>query len=251
MLPRGLVGIVAGLLATPRGALLLMRQPRLRRLAWWPLLLTALAYVALMVLVVLYAGDVLSWLWARPENLWMAGLWWVAVALAGAVLLVLAGACFVTVVGIVAGPFYERLAQRVLESHGRSCVSPSLVDGFTSVLVRLGIFGLPATAVLLIGLVVTALSPVAVPLAGAWVWLGLGLETAEPALALAGYSLRRRLCSVWRCLPLMLGAGAVQGLAFLVPLLPLLTLPAGVAGMAQLVAAGGFEGENDRNNNAP
>lgn len=234
MLPGGARGFLAGGVATFRGARDLLLDPALRRLAVLPVLITGGLYSCLTPLLVIFGPDLLERLWARPPAGGALFLWWLVLVLMGVVTFGLLAMLLTTIIGAIGGPFFDRMARRVLAAHGLAARDPGvLAEGID--LVR-------ALAFLVLALLAWAVG-LAIPLGGAGVLLGvavsgLGLASSaiNPALMASGVGLRERLAYLYHSFAALAGLGMVLGVALLVPLGGLVAFPCAVVGAADLYA---------------
>lgn len=221
-----------GAFAVVRGAGRLLSDRELRRLAAWPVLVTGLLYVAFISLAVAFHGDLLELIWLRPDN-WLVYLWHLASLLVFLGMVVVLALVFLPIASVIAGPFYEKIALSILTRRSIPAREGGFTEGLVSALARLAIFAVPATVFALLSLIPYVGLPF-IPLATTFGWLGLAAETSEPTLLAAQHPLKTRLSLVFSCFFPMLGAGMVVGLSLLVPLLPLLSLPAAIIGFAEI-----------------
>jgi uncharacterized protein involved in cysteine biosynthesis len=143
---------------------------------------------------------------------------------------------------VVSGPFYEKIAILVLSRRSIQGQGNGIIDGTKSALARLAVFALPALFFAALSLI-PYVGLVFIPVATTFGWLGLAAETSEPTLVAANHPLGARLRLVFSSFLPMMGAGMMVGLSLLVPLLPLLTLPAAIVGFAELYEPRGHKAE--------
>lgn len=221
-----------GALAVVRGAGRLISDKELRRWAVWPVLITGLLYTLLVTLAVLFHGDLLELVWLKPEGWWVY-LWHVVSVLVFLGMVVVMALVFLPIAGVIAGPFYEKIALSILARRSIPGRDSGFTEGILSALARLAIFALPAAVFGLLSLIPYIGLPFML-LTTTFGWLGLAAETSEPTLAAASHPLSARLRIVFSGFFPMMGAGMVVGLSLLVPFLPLLSLPAAIVGFAEL-----------------
>lgn len=230
--PRGWRGFLRGALAVIRGAGRLLSDPELRKLALLPVFVTGVLYVVFVTLAAVYHDDVLAMIWGRPEN-WLAYLWYVASVVVFVGLIVLLALVFLPIASVISGPFYEKIALSVLARRSINGREGGIIEGIGSALARLAVFAVPALFFAALSIIPYAGLPF-IPLATTFGWLGLAAETSEPTLVAANHPLSARLKLVFASFFPMMGAGMMVGLSLLVPLLPLLSLPAAIVGFAEL-----------------
>lgn len=230
--PLGMKGFVRGALAVVRGAGRLLSDAQLRRWAAWPVAITGVLYVGLVSLAMVFHGDLLELVWLKPEG-WLVYLWHVVSVLVFLGMVVVLALVFLPIAGVISGPFYEKIALAILARRSIPGRDSGVVEGIVSALARLVLFALPAGVFALLSLIPYIGLPF-MALATVFGWLGLAAETCEPTLVAAHHPLRTRLRFVFSGFFPMMGAGMVLGLSLLVPLLPLLTLPAAIVGFAEL-----------------
>lgn len=230
-LPRGARDLV-------RGLDFLRAHPRLWAYVIAPAVITAIVLVGVIVLVARLAGPLVDRIAsATPAWLdgWIAGALWVLVIAALAVPALLV---FVSVVGVVAGPFNELLSEAIeARVTGRPAPRSSLlgfvrgaVVGLVHGLRRLAAFGVGAVAVFALGLV-----PVVGTIAGAALGGYLGARAAawdcyDAVLSRRELSYEAKSAYLRAHRGRTLGLGlAVLGL-LLVPVVNLVALGLGAAG---------------------
>lgn len=216
---------------------------------WWgfgmiPALITLVGYVAVLIVLALYAGDLTAWAtpfaddWSGPWQGLFRGLLTVTVFGGG---LLLALISFTAVTLLVGQPFYESLAARVDEAEGGAPAArevPLLRELAVSardsvrVLLRVAVF-----AIILFALgFVPVVGQTVVPAIGFCVsGFFLTLELAAVALQRRDVALRERLRLLRGRMTLVLGFGVPLVLLFLVPLVAVLVMPGAVAGATLLV----------------
>ena len=219
------------------GLRIIAGDPELRKLTAVPVALTAILYLGLVAGVLLLGDDVLGWLWPRPDEAWLIPLWYLTWVAGMLVLFLIAFLLFNTVVEAVGGPFYERMATRILSRYDVTTEQPTFVDGTILDIVRSLLFVLPAAFFAVLGLVPALGLPFAV-LGGTIAWLGFGSGAVNPGLLVTGHRFGARLAYARRHFWTLLGLGAVVALSFPVPMLPLLSIPCSIAGAADLYGRG-------------
>ncbi|MCK6546118.1 EI24 domain-containing protein [Myxococcota bacterium] len=228
-------GLVAGALAVLFGVRRLAAEPAMRRLALVPVALTAVLYAVLVTVIAFFADDVLAWAWAQPESGVLRWVWYVLVPFVFLALLVPLVLMFMTIAEAVGGPFYDRMAIRVLEGHGMRATDPGLIRGTVPDLLRssgFALVGLTFAALSLVPVVGVAFGAIATLVA----WLGFASAAINPALQVSGLGLGARVRYTFSAFATMAGMGAVIGVSLMVPLLGLVSLPAAVIGAAELYA---------------
>lgn len=219
------------------GLRLIARDRNLRKLTAVPVVLTALLYLGLVGAAFFWADDALGLLWAQPDVTWLVPLWYLAWFAGIATFFLLAILLFSTVAEIVGGPFYERMAARILEERGLTVEPPTLLDGTVLDVVRSLMFVVPAACLALIGLIPGIGLPFAV-LGATLAWLGLGSGAVNPSLLVTGHRFGARVSYVWRHFFVVLGLGGVVALSVPIPFLPLISIPCSIAGAADLYRRG-------------
>src|SRR5438105_3564438 len=117
-LPPGLGGFFSGILSVFSGLKRITGDQDMRKLAVLPLILTAILYTVMAFSIFYFSADVLAWIWARPDEGILRVLWYVVLPLIVLSLLVALGLLFTTAVEALGGPFFDRMATRVLKQHG-------------------------------------------------------------------------------------------------------------------------------------
>lgn len=215
---------------------------------WWgfgmiPALITLIGYVAVLGVLIAYAGDLAGWAtpfadgWDEPWRDVLRVAVAVAAIGAGGMLAVLT---FTAVTLLIGEPFYESLSAKVEESEGGGPQAPDV-----PLWRELWVAARDSVAVLLraagIGIVLFACG--FIPVVGQTVVpvVGLGVSgfflaaelTATP-LQKRGLARKERMRLLRSRLPLTLGFGAGLALLFLVPVVTVPAMPGAVAGATLL-----------------
>jgi CysZ protein len=229
-------GLLVGLFAVGRGALLLLRQRELRKLAIRPMLTSLALFAALVAAAVEFAPDFVHVIGPGVwEQALAATLHWAVVV----ILVVLAAVTAIVASHLIAQPFIDPLSaatDRLLdaaEPTAKAKLLAALGDAVLTILdvVRdLLLLLLAEALVVLMGFI---------PVAGAWLSLVFGWLTAvyfagvamvASPLCRRGYRGRERWRAMRAMRPWVLGVGISTTLLLLVPLADLLTLPIAVIG---------------------
>ncbi|MCI0410098.1 MAG: EI24 domain-containing protein [Acidobacteria bacterium] len=238
-------GFFAGLALHWEGARLLLGEPKLRRLSWIPVLISALTLSATLVALALYVSEIHSfvtswmphleagrwytWLWIGPGRLALA-------ILAGILLLAVAGCALVVaflIANLLAAPVHEVISQRVEAVVGGSRsgdtggVMQSLRDGARALIEELKrtlFFLVVSLAIAVIGIVPGG-QLVAAPALTLFTILFLPLDYASYTLDRRGISFRAKRRWIGRHWPAMLGFGSGAFVTILVPGLNFLMMP--------------------------
>jgi CysZ protein len=232
------VDLLLGLRLFGRGALTVLRSPRLLLLGAVPALIVSVVYVAAIVAVLAWLPELAAGLTPFADT-WSAGARTAAHVAAGVAVVGAAGATavvtFVAVTLAVGGPFYERLAEIVDDEAGPvpAARAPSwarsVLRGARDGLVLIGLSVLTAVPLFLVGLV-PVVGPVVAPVGAALVGGRLlMIELSAPALQRRGlaFSDRRRLLRTRRLLTW--GVGIPTYLLAAIPLVAIIAIPAGSA----------------------
>lgn len=242
----GLPGFFTGAGSVFWGLSRVLGDTKLRRLAVVPLLLTAVLYLVLMALAVWQGPAVIEWVFdslsLSRDVWWQAVLFWIAVVVGFLGLLVLLALLFSTVAEAVGGPFYDKMAVRVLDGHGIASKEPGLIEGTVPDIIRSLLFVIPAAICWPLGFL-PGIGVAFWVLGGAIVWLGFASAAINPSLIVTGHGLGARVGFVFRYFFTMLGVGAVVALAMLVPLLGLAAIPSSIVGASELFARARRAGE--------
>lgn len=234
-LKKGLGGFFVGAYSVLWGLKRIARDRELRKLTLLPMLITVVLYVGMVAGVVVFSDELFSKLWQRPEAGWMVALWYVAfvgMIIATIGLLVL---LFATIAEAVGGPFYDKMAIRVLGEHQIDTKEPGLIEGTVPDLIRSLMFLFPAVFCWVLGLIPVIGLPFVV-LGAVIAWLGFASTAINPALLVTGNGLGARIRYVFRFFLSMLGIGGVVSLSMLVPLIGLIAIPASIVGATELYA---------------
>ncbi|GJF27975.1 membrane protein [Kitasatospora sp. NE20-6] len=215
---------------------------------WWgfgmiPALIALVGYVAAMVALVVWSGDLADWAtpfaddWASPWQGLLRGALAATVVVGGGLLSVVT---FTAVTLLVGQPFYESLCEKVDETEGGAPAKPDVplwrellvsARDSLSVLLRVVAIGVLLFAGGFLPVVGQTVVPVLGVLASGYF---LTVELAAVALQRRGIPQRERLRLLRSRLGLALGFGAPLVLLFLVPFLTVLAMPGAVAGATLL-----------------
>lgn len=234
-LPGGIGGFFSGASAVVSGIFRTLSDASLRRLALIPLLITVVIYLAAVTALIVWGDDLLNWAWPKPSEGWLKWLWWIILPVGIALIVVVIALLFGTVAEAVGGPFYDKMAVRVLEESGIAAREPGFFRGtmpdlvrsllFVAVAVGFGVFSFIPVIGIVFGLVGTAIA-----------WIGLAAAAVNPSLMVTGYGLGGRLRFFLRSKMALAGMGVVIGMALLVPLAGLIAIPGAVVGATRLYA---------------
>lgn len=227
-----------------RGIGFVARRPRLWGLGLLPALVTFLVLAGLVVVLGIFAGDLVSWATPFADG-WSAEVR-DAVRVLVAIALVLlaiwvAVLLFVSLTLVIGQPFYERLSRLVDDELGGAPAEQD--EAWHRGVRRAGrenlatlVRTLPAgLLVFLVGLI-PVVGQVATAVLGALVGgRFLALELMAPATERRGAYLRERLTLARRHRPAVYGFGVPVFVLFLVPFLAVLLMPGAVAGATLLV----------------
>lgn len=213
----------------------MIAQPELRKLALIPLAITLFVYISVMGTAGFFVDDVLAAIWTQPESGWLQYVWYALIPVIFLVLVVLVTLTFVSIAGVVSGPFYEKMVIHVLGNHGLAAEEVPLIPSVLNEVVRSVCFLVPAVVLAVIGFI----PGVGLPFAAAGTamgWLGLASNAVTPALAVTGSSLGDQMRFPFSSLTFMLGLGMTVGVSLLVPVLGLLSIPSAVIGVTDAYA---------------
>lgn len=234
-MPTGIGGFFSGAIAVLRGVGKIFSDSRLRGLAVLPLLLTALLYIGLITVAVLYSGDLLARVWPQPDAGWLHYVWYVLVPFVFIAVLAPFALLFSTIAEAIGGPFYDKMATRVLSTYSIPAHEPGILAGIIPDIARsLMMTFAGATCALLalipiVGLVFAAIGLVIT-------WLGFAAAAINSALMVTGVTGWDRLRFLFRSFMPMAGIGAVVSAALLIPFAGLIAIPASVVGATDLYA---------------
>lgn len=215
-----------------------MADRQLRRLTVSPVLLTAVIYTVALALGIFTADDVLARFWAQPAEGWLVFVWWTAAVLVGAILVLLLVLTFLAVTMVIAGPFYERMAELILDQHRVPRTQTSFVRSAARELAWSITFAIPAVifgVLALIPGVGIAFAVLSLLVAG----FGLATTAVGPALSATGKTYGDRLRFTGSSLPLLAGVAVVMSAGVFVPILGLIMIPSAVVGTTGLLARSG------------
>lgn len=234
-LPRGIGGFISGVASVPRGIGRVLSDAPLRKLALIPLLITAVLYVAAIVALVWWGADLLDWAWPKPSEGWLKWLWYVVLPLGVLLIVVVFALLFSTVAEAVGGPFYDKMAIRVLEGEGIPAKDPGLLGGTIPDILRSLLFVAAAVGFGVLSFIPVVGIPCAV-VGTAIAWVGLAAAAVNPALLVTGYGIGGRLRFFLRSLGALAGMGLAIGVVLMVPLAGLIAIPGSVVGASALYA---------------
>lgn len=218
-------------------------HPRLWLFGLIPALVTLLIDVAVLVLLVIYAGDLITWAtpfadtWTEP---WRDVLRIVAgIILIGALLLVTV-VLFTAMTLAIGGPFYDSLSERVERAEGGAppeVQRPLWRETLIAIRESIGVLCYAAFtgAVLFVLGFIPVVGQTVVPVLGACVsGFFLTAELTSLALQRRGVGLRERMRRLRGRKLLAIGFGTPLFLLFLVPFVAVLAMPCAVAGATLL-----------------
>ncbi len=232
-----------GLFLSVRSAKFLATQPSLWPAAIMPAVLNLVIFVAVAVLLVFSAGNLLGWIWARPElaawyHVVLIGIWYVVLTVLTVGSLVVAYYTVLLVAGVVASPFHDFLSRRsekkltggVVDVGGQESKTASAFRSTASSLGRLATY-LGCLAVLLpLHLIPGFGSAIFTGLAACISAIFLSVEYSGDTLDRYGFGLRDKLRRIRQRLPLAAGFGAGASLLLFIPVVNVLTAPIAVIG---------------------
>ncbi|MFO0727417.1 MAG: EI24 domain-containing protein [Myxococcota bacterium] len=231
----GLGGITVGARAVLRGLRRVLSEPTLRRLSFLPILLTILLYGGILVLAAYFVGDLVRWVVPQPPSGELRLGWYVLLALAYVGVGVLLVVFFLSAVNLIAGPFYDAIAERILDDKR----APKAPLSFLRALRVEALWSLslaPIALTLWLLALVPVVGVVFATLEALLLGVALATSAAGPALNATGHGFRDRLL-LWRRAPLLMGGIAVvMGVSALIPVLGLVILPAGVVGATEALS---------------
>lgn len=227
----GIGGFLAGAASVFWGLRRMMQDSELRGLAVIPFGLTLLVYAGLLTAVFF----VTPWLFEglKPEGGYQLWLWWSAVVIAVIAMLALAAILFTAVVELVGGPFYDKMAVRLLDEQGIGWSDPGFVKGAVPDLLRSLVLAVPAFVCWALGFI-PAIGLFFWAIGMLIAWFGLGASAINPALQMTGHQPGQRNRWFLRYLSTTLGVGAVIAASLFIPLLGIISIPAAVIGSTQL-----------------
>ncbi|MEK7865602.1 MAG: EI24 domain-containing protein [Planctomycetota bacterium] len=234
-LPKGIGGFVSGVASVPRGINRLLSDAPLRKLAMIPLLITTVLYIAAIVALFVWGADLLDWAWPKPSDGWLKWLWYVVLPLGIILIVIVIALLFSTVAEAVGGPFYDKMAMRVLEGEGISTRDPGLFRGTIPDMFRSLLFVAAAVGFGVLSFIPVIGLPFAI-LGTSIAWVGLAAAAVNPALLVTGYGIGGRLRYFLRSYSALAGMGVAIGVVLLVPLAGLIAIPGSVVGASALYA---------------
>jgi CysZ protein len=231
----GIRGFVAGGLSVFRGARRIFSDGDLRRLAAIPLVIAALLYFVLASTIIYFSADVLDFVWKKPDGGLGLAIWWILIPVVIVSMVIAMGLLFSTIVQTIGGPFFDRMAIRVLSLHGVRAKDAGFLRGTLADTLRSLAFLVVATSLWLLGLLPVIGLPFAI-LGMIISNLGLASSAINPALTATGVGVRARMRYVRHSFMALAGMGTVIGLSLMVPLVGLVSIPCAVVGASELYA---------------
>lgn len=233
-----MAAFVRGAGAPIRGARLLLKSPRLRKLAMFPIVINTLLFLVGIPLVIWLGVDLVGdWLnggdtWSYLLKLLLQVLVVLAVAVGSVFLFVIIG-------NIIAAPFNSALSEGIeREVRGSAEGGSGAIEGIGRSLAtsvgRLGLFLLLYPLILLLQFIPVVgifLYPVVSVLYGAFV---LAFDFSDPTLERHFRTFRQKLGYVWGRRSLYLGFGLVSVMLAFIPFINLLVIPICVSGATLL-----------------
>ncbi|MBN2340162.1 MAG: EI24 domain-containing protein [Deltaproteobacteria bacterium] len=229
------------------------RHPELLKYGLIPMMLGGVVLAGLGILFFFGFDDLASWIWEKPESVWLQVGWMIFYALtfvlSMATTVLLAFLAFM----IICAPFNDVLSEQVESLEGTFEAQPFRLGfvlkdaGYSVALETRKVLGR------LLWLVPLYLFSVLVPVVGQLVYvvvggykmsLSLGMEYVDWSLARRGYSASDRFDFAAAHRSALLGFGAMMTLCSLVPLGAILVWPGAVAGGTLLCA--GLTAQDER-----
>lgn len=230
----GVRGFFGGAQAVFVGLGRLIRQKDLRKLAVTPLLITVVTYLVVVVCAAFFTDDLLDAVWQKPTD-WLVYIWYAVVPIIFIAVLAALVLLFVSIAGVISGPFYEAMVTRILKEHSISVKDAGLVKGAVYEISRSMVFLVPTLVCAVIGLIPVVGIPFVI--VGTTIgWLGLASMAVNPALVATGNGMGDQISFVFKSVMPMIGVGMILGLSLLVPVLGLLSIPSAVIGVTELYA---------------
>lgn len=231
--------LLAGTRALVTGFGTIVRSPRMLLLGAVPALITSVVLLGLLVALVYFAGDIVTWLTPFAEG-WSEGVReairvLAAIALVGAAA-VAGSLSFIALTLLIGGPFYEAIAERTerqlgLDTHDDGAGTlRSVGRGVRDSLKLVVVAALGAVVLFAIGFVPVVGQATAVVLAalfGAWV---ISLEMIGLVFQRRGLRLGDRHRALRRNKAAVLGFGVPTYVLCLVPVVQLIAIPSAVVG---------------------
>ncbi len=233
-LPSGILGFFGGAWAVIRGAGDILADPKLRKLAIIPILLTAVLYLALVIGAGVYADDLLGKIWSRPEG-WLRFLWYALIPFVFVALLAPFVLLFSTITGMIGNSFYERMVVHVLSRHSIRIRESGFIEGMFSDVARSLLFTIAGSLCALLALL-PFIGIVFAMLGTLIACFNFGSAAVNPVLKATGAGFADRIAFLFRSFMLVLGIGTSVALMLLIPLAGLIAIPAAVVGATELSA---------------
>lgn len=216
----------------PRGLRFLAAHPSIAALALLPALVNAALLVGWLLSVLWYADDMVSWLWPGDPNVYRS----VLAVLLGAVVFGLGALVVYAVAGIVGGPFWDRMSERI-EEVVTQAAAPSPPYGRVAGLwwsgvhtaASIGLWTSVSASFLLFELIPVVGAVVQVVGQIVLTSLFVARELLDPATTRRNLRYREKWALVDRHRETLLGLGGVATLTLMVPLVQFVAAPVGIA----------------------
>lgn len=234
----GVSGFFTGIGAVFAGLKRIATDGALRNLTLLPLAITIAVYVVIFGAGVFLADDALALIWSQPAEGFLHYLWYVAVAIVLVALVALLIVSFVAGANVIAGPFYEKLAEKILDSHHLSKQKTPLAKGIAREIAWSLTFAIPAMICGLLALI-PAVGLVFAGIATLIAVFGLAGSAIGPALSATGQGYGARITLLRRKFALLAGVGVVMSVSMFVPVLGLIAIPSGIVGATEALASSG------------
>lgn len=228
-------------------------HPSLLKFCLLPLLINLLVFVGVGIGLYFYYGDIVAWIWARPDSWLMRILWYLLYVFIFLLVLLLSYLTFFVLQAILSAPFNDVLSERTEQLAFGNEPPPFsvglLLKGLGKTIghetAKMGLYLAVMVPLLLLSVLFAVLSPVVSV-------IGFYFTAIFFAYDFMDFSMGRRLWSFsrkWNALKqnraLTLGFGAALAGALLIPVFGLLCVPISAVGgtllFCDLEAAGAFE----------
>ncbi|MHC4605620.1 MAG: EI24 domain-containing protein, partial [Planctomycetota bacterium] len=108
-----MIAFFRGIGDLPRGLGFLLGRGPLVRLAAVPTLITAALYAGLIVLLIVFFGDLMDVLWEKPESGWLLPLYYLLGIVVGAAAVAILFVTFTMVGAAICAPFLTKISHRI------------------------------------------------------------------------------------------------------------------------------------------
>jgi len=214
------------------------RHPSLIKYCLLPLLINLLVFVGVGVGLYFYYGDIVSWIWARPDSWLMRILWYLLYVFIFLVVILLSYLTFFVLQAILSAPFNDLLSERT-EKLAFGHEPPPFSVGFllkglgktvAHEVAKMGLYVAVMVPLLLLSVLATVLSPVVSVVGFYFTAIFFAYDFMDFSMGRRLWSFSRKWGALKKNRALTFGFGAALAGALLIPVFGLLCLPMAAVG---------------------